>query len=274
MSNYVVSCKVSGLKSLHITLLEQAGSRVQEDLVIFDLSREQEETSDEFRDRGARWIGRELSRINVLTGILFKATPPSFEPVPGNINVNIATASSDATQVPRLAYSPFTCGTAWSHAPQMPPNHAGWSDEGLEFRLSAWDVASHTEDTVLRFVMLDSICESALVPRKWDNKDSWPPRFAEVRLIRNLLVHGTKVPNEEVLRYLEVCTRSIPGNRFTSRYKHLDLARLRSAHLVLSVWRVVMNDCVEADVELFSKKSASLSGCAIEEQGPYSIYSA
>lgn len=142
-----------------------------------------------------------------------------------------------------------------------------------EFRLSAWDIASHTEDTVLRFVMLDSICESAHVPQDWMNKDSWPPRFAEVRLIRNLLVHGTEVPKGEVLQYLHVCTKSIPGNRFTSRYKHLDLARLRSAHLVLSVWRVVMNDCVEADVELFSEDSASIFGCVIEEQGPYSISS-
>ncbi len=251
MSNYVVSCKVLGLKSLHINLLEQAGCRVEEDLVIFDLSREQEESSDEFRARGARWIGRELSRINVLTSNLFKATSLSFEPAPGNVNVNI-----DA---------------AWSHAPQMPPQHVGWTDAGLEFRLTAWDVASHTEDTVLRFVMLDSICESAGVPQDWINQDSWPPRFAEVRLIRNLLVHGAEVPKQEVLRYLEVCARFIPGNRFESRYKHLELAQLRSAHLVLSVWRVVVNGCVEVDVELFSDQPASRGGFVIEDQGPYPI---
>jgi hypothetical protein len=253
MSNYVVSCKVLGLKSLHINLLEQAGCRVEEGLVTFDLSREQEESSDEFRARGARWIGRELSRINVLTSNLFKATFLSFEPAPGNINVNIF--------------------TAWSHAPQMPPHHAGWTDEGLEFRLAAWDVASHTDDTVLRFVMLDSICESAGVPQRWINQDSWPPRFAEVRLIRNLLVHGTEMPKNEVRHYLAVCARSISGNRFTSRYEHLELAQLRSAHLVLSVWRVVLRGCVKVHVDLFSDQPASRGGFVIEDQGVYPIQS-
>lgn len=252
MSNFVVSCKVVGLKSLHVMLLEQAGCCVEDDLVIFELSREQEESNNEFRDRGARWIGRELSRINVLTSNLFKVNTLSFEPTLGDTSINL--------------------GTVWSQAPQMPPKHVGWSDEGLEFRVAAWDVASHTEDIVLRFVMLDSICESAGVPREWIEEDSWPPRFAEVRFIRNLLVHGTEMPSHQVLRYLEVCTKCIPGNRFTSRHKHLELARLRSAQLVSSVWRVVMNGCVEADVELFSDQPASIGGWLIEDQGPYSIY--
>jgi len=252
MSNYVVFCNISGLKPMQATLLEQAGCRVLGDVVEFELLREQEESSDEFRDRGARWIGRELSRLNVLTGILYKAASLRFEPPTGNVTVNV--------------------GAAWGHAPQMPPSHAGWSDEGLEFRVSAWDIASHTEDTVLRFVMLDSICESAGVSQEWIDRGTWPPRFAEVRLIRNLLVHGSAEPNQEVLKYLEVCTRSIPGNRFINRHKHLELARLRSAHLVLSVWRVVVNDCVESEVELSSYQPASLRGCIIEDQGPYSIY--
>jgi len=238
---------------LHVTLLEQAGCRVLGDILTFKLLREQEESSDEFRDRGARWIGRELSRLNVLTCNLLKAVSLSFEPPAGDITVNVA--------------------AAWGHAPQMPPSHIGWSDEGLEFRVGAWDIACHTDDDVLCFVMLDSICESAGVPQKWTDRDAWPPRFAEVRLIRNLLVHGSEKPNPEVLKYLEVCTRSIPGNRYTNRHKHLELARLRSAHLVLSVWRVVVNGIVESEVELFSDQPASLRGFIVEDQGPYSIYS-
>lgn len=252
MSNYVVSCNISGLKPMHITLLEQAGCRILEDVVTFELLREQGESGDEFRERGARWIGRELSRLNVLTGNLLKASSIRFEPPTGNITINVA--------------------AAWGHAPQKPPNHSGWQDEGLEFRVSAWDIASHTDDNVLRFVMLDSICESAGVPREWTDRDVWPPRFAEVRLIRNLIVHGSEQPSPEVLQYLEVCTKSILGNRFTNRHKHLELARLRSAHLMSSVWRVIVNCCVEGEVELFSSRPASLRGIIVEDQGPYSIY--
>jgi hypothetical protein len=237
---------------MHVNLLEQAGCRVTEEVVTFGLLRDKEDSSDEFRERGERWIRRELSRLNALTGYLLEANSISFEPPTGNITINVA--------------------AVWGHAPQMPPRHAGWLDEGHEFRIGAWDIASHTENNVLRFVMLDSICESAGVPRNWVNKAAWPHRFAEVRLIRNLIVHGSEQPNSEVLQYLEACTKSILGNRFTNRHKHLELARLRSAHLMSCVWKVVVNGCVDCEVELFSDRPVGLSGIVLEDQGPHSIY--
>lgn len=249
MSNYVISCTVSGLKDLHTKLLQQAGCCVSKDVVKLNFLREKGESSDELRNRGERLIGRELSRLNALTGDPFTAAAVKVEPPPGSVTINVA--------------------AAWAHAPQMPPNHTGWSEKGLEFRLSAWDIASHTEDTVLRFVMLDSICESAGVSRNWTNKDDWPPRFAEVRLIRNLLVHGSETPKQEVCQYLEACTKSIPESRFTVRYKHLELARLRSPHLLLSVWRIVIDGCVETEVDLHSEQPADLGGIFTIDNGPF-----
>jgi hypothetical protein len=153
----------------------------------------------------------------------------------------------------------------------MPPKHTGWSDDAVEFRLSAWEVARHSEDIVLRFVMLDSICESAKVTQDWADNESWPPRFAEVRLIRNLLVHGSERPKEQVRRYLETCTVSIPTSRFTGRHKHLELARLRAPHLMSAVWKIVINDCVDSQIELSCGQPASLKGIILLDQGPYPI---
>jgi len=230
-------------------LLEQAACRISEEAVEFDLTQESDESSDEFRDRGARWIGRELSRVNALTGELLKATSLRTDPSPGGTTIQVA--------------------AAWGHQVQIPPTHTGWPDDAVEFRLSAWDVARHTEESVLRFVMLDSICESAGVLQDWTNEQTWPPRFAEVRLIRNLLVHGSKTPNKQVRRYLETCTISTPINRFTGRHKHLELARLRSPHLKSAVWSIVINDCVDAEINLRSAQPASLSGIILLDNGPH-----
>lgn len=252
MVDYVVSCEISKVTPLQVALLEQAGCRVQEEVVEFELQRLQEETSDEFRERAGRWIRRELSRLNVLTGNLLKYRSLKIDPPPGGVTVTVA--------------------AAWGHAPQSPPCHVGWLKEGAEFRVTAWDVASHAEDLILRFVILDSICESAGVLQTWHNKDSWPPRFAEIRLIRNLLVHGSPDAKREVKQYLDSCIGSMPGNRFTNRHSHIELARLRAPHLTAAVWNIVINDCVETEVEIFCDKPAGLKGIIIETQGPHSIY--
>ncbi|KZY74147.1 hypothetical protein A3740_17430 [Oleiphilus sp. HI0068] len=173
MTTYSVTCTVQGLEPLHVALLEQAGCHVTDDRVSYDISLQTEETDNEFTERSKRWINRELSRVNALTERFFEATAFEFEPRIGNITVRPA--------------------AAWGYVPQKPPSHNGWEDEGLEFRLNAWNVASKTEDVVLRFVMLDTICESTEVNQDWADRDKWPPRFAEVRLVRNLLVHGKEV---------------------------------------------------------------------------------
>ncbi len=232
-------------------LLEQAGCRVCGEEVEFELTRTNDEDSDEFRDRGARWIARELSRVNALTGKLLKATSLRVDPSPGHQTINVA--------------------AVWEHQDQMPPSHSGWPNGAIEFRLSAWAIARHTDDPTLRFVMLDSICESAEVPQKWADYSTWPPRFAEVRLIRNLLVHGSMTPNSEVRRFLERFTISIPGNRFTGRYKHLELARVRSAHLMSAVWAIVINDCVDVQIDLRPAQPATLQGFLLVDKGPYPI---
>lgn len=249
MSEYVFQCTVLGLLEPHSVLLKQAGCRVSGEEVEFDLTRTSNEKSEEFRDRGARWIGRELSRVNALTGKLFKASSLRVNPSPGSITVNVA--------------------GVWDHQDQIPPSHSGWSNDATEFRLSAWDIARHTDDHVLRFVMLDSICESAMVPQDWIDESSWPPRFAEVRLIRNLLVHGSMTPNYKVRLFLERCTKSVPINRFAGRRDHLELARMRSPHLMSAVWQIVINDCVDVQVDLRCAEPATLRGILLIDKGPY-----
>jgi hypothetical protein len=177
VSTYVFLCTVPGLREPESSLLAQADCRIQGELVEFNLNRAPDEGSDQLRNRGAQWIGRELSRVNVSTGRLLKATSLRAEPSPGSITIRTA--------------------AVWDHQVPMPPSHCGWSDDAVQFRLSAWDVARHTEDPVLRFVMLDAICESASVCRDWTDQSRPPPRFAEVRLIRNLLVHGSPSPNDQ-----------------------------------------------------------------------------
>jgi len=249
MSSYVVSCEIIGLTSLQSTLLEQGGCRVAVDTVEFEVVRNQDESSDEFRDRCNRWINRELFRVNAFTNNLLKATSIKIEPPPGGITINAS--------------------AGWGHCKQLPLNHVGWSDESLEFILSAWSVAIHSKDLVLCFVMLDTICEAAEVTQDWGDQAKWPPRFAEVRLIRNLLVHGVKTPKNQVRKYLELCSHSIDPNRFESRYQHLELARLRCSHLKSAVWKIVMSKSVEAEVDIFSDEPASLNGIVLIDYGPH-----
>jgi hypothetical protein len=249
MSNYVVKCEIPDLTSLHSTLLEQGGCRIADEKVEFELARNCDESSDKFRNRCARWISRELSRLNALTNKLLKATSINIDPSPGGITIKAS--------------------TGWAHQKQFPPSHVGWSEEALEFILSAWGVASHTEDLVLCFVMLDTICEAAEVSQNWVDKAKWPPRFAEVRLIRNLLVHGVKTPKPQVREYLEFCTNSIDSNRFENRYQHLELAQFRCSHLKSAVWKVVMNKVVEDEVDLLSEEPATLRGILLIDNGPH-----
>lgn len=249
MSNYVVTCEIPGLTSLHSTLLEQGGWRIVDGKVEFELERDSDESSDEFRNRCARWIGRELSRLNALTNELLKAASISINPSPGGY---VLKASA-----------------GWLHKKQLPPSHVGWGDESLELILSAWEVASHTEDVVLCFVMLDTICEAAGIPQVWVDKTKWPPRFVEVNLIRNLLVHGSEKPNSNVRNYLEFFTKSIGSNRFENRHQHIELAMFRCAHLKSAVWKVVMNKIVEDEVDILSTEPATLQGIIIMDEGPH-----
>lgn len=253
MSNYVVTCEIPGLTSLQSTLLEQAACRMADEKVEFELARNCDEPSDDFRNRCARWISRELSRLNALTGKLLKAISLEINPSPGGITIN--------------------CSAGWAHQVQFPPNHVGWSEDSLEFILSAWGIANHTEDLVLCFVMLDTICEAAEVAQNWVDRDKWPPRFAEVRLIRNLLVHGVKIPKPQVREYLQLCANSIDFNRFENRYQHLELARFRRSHLKSAVWKVVMNKVVEDEVDLHSEEPATLRGILIYDSGPHPVTS-
>jgi len=249
MSNYAVTCEIHGLTSLHSTLLEQGGCRITDQKVEFKLTRNCDESSDDFRNRCARWISRELSRINALTNKLLKATSINIDPSPGGVTIKVP--------------------TGWTHQEQFPPSHVGWSEEASEFILSAWEIASHTEDLVLCFVMLDTICEAAEVSQDWSDKAKWPPRFAEVRLIRNLLVHGVKTPKPQVREYLEFCSNSIDSNRFENRNRHIELARFRCSHLKSAVWNIVINKVIEDEVDLLSEEPATLRGIFLINNGPH-----
>lgn len=250
-SSYSFLYSVPGLREPESSLLAQANCRVRGESVEFNLDRTPDEGSDHFRNRGARWIARELSRVNALTGRLLRATALHANPSPGSITVQVA--------------------SAWDHQVQMPPRHCGWSNEGAQFRLGVWDVARHTEDVILHFVMLDAICESASVNQDWTDTSRLPPRFAEVRLIRNLLVHGRLIPKDQVLRYLGLLRSPIPASRFTGRFEHIELARFRSPHLLSAVWKIVINDCVDIELDLQAAEPASASGLLLLDQGPYSI---
>ena len=118
---YEFTCSIDNLDDLARSLLEQANCRTEDASVEFTLTLLKDEGSDEFRERGARWIGRELSRVNVLTGRLLRATSIRIEPSPGPTTIR--------------------AGAAWDHQPQLPPSHCGWSDEGAQFRLNAWDLS-------------------------------------------------------------------------------------------------------------------------------------
>lgn len=248
---YVFYCTVHGLREPERFLLAQADCRIQGELVEFNLNRARDEGSDQFRDRGAQWIGRELSRVNALTGRLLKATSLRVEPSPGSITIRIF--------------------AAWDHQVQMPPRHCGWSNDAVQFRLSAWDIARHTEDPVLRFVMLDAICESASVCQDWPDQSGLPPRFAEVRLIRNLLVHGKPSPNNQVRQYLRLLRSPVRISRFSGRFEHIELAKVRSPHLLSAVWKIVINDCIDIPIELNAAEPATASGIFLLDRGPYPI---
>ena len=73
-SPYIFRCTITGLREPETSLLAQADCRIQEGSVEFNLNRAPNEGSDQFWERGSQWIGRELSRVNVLTGRLLKAT--------------------------------------------------------------------------------------------------------------------------------------------------------------------------------------------------------
>ncbi len=250
-SSYLFLCSVPGLREPQSSLLAQANCRVHGESVEFHLDRTPDEGSDHFRNRGAQWIARELSRVNALTGRLLRATALHAKPSPGSITVQIA--------------------AAWDHQVQMPPRHCGWSREGAQFRLGVWDIARHTEDVILRFVMLDTICESASVNQDWTDTSRLPPRFAEVRLIRNLLVHGRSSPKVQVLQYLELLRSPVPTSRFTGRFEHIELARFRSPHLLSAVWKIVINDCIDIELDLQAAEPASPSGFLLLDRGPYPL---
>jgi hypothetical protein len=220
-SDYCFTARIPGLQEPELTLLVQADCHVDGESVCFRLNRRSVEDDEQFMWRAKQWITRELSRVNVLTGKLHRAFDLSANP-PLGVSIRVP--------------------GAWLHQVHIPSMHYGWSNESAEFRIRAWDVARHTEDPVLRFVMLNIICEAAEVNRDWNNKDEMPPAFAEIRIIRNLLVHGSRSPGEEASSYLRLCSPSIPGCRFSGREDYLRLAITRSAHLLSPVWGIVIND--------------------------------
>jgi hypothetical protein len=151
----------------------------------------------------------------------------------------------------------------------MPQKHLGWSDPGVIFRTSIWEVASNTESEILRYVLLDSICESAGVHQDWINQDNFPPRFAEVRIIRNLLAHGDKSPNSNVQKYLNFFQDKFRKDRFEGRPWHLDLALMRKAPLLSAVWKVVLRGCADPCVSLEELDPAMTSPGIINiDRGP------
>ncbi len=245
---YSIKFTIPGLQEPERSLLAQAECHVEGETVDFLLLRRPEDDDEQFKSLANRWIARELCRVNVLTGKLLKAKDLCTEPSLGVV-----------IRVP----------TGWDHQVQVPHSHRGWSDESAEFRIGAWDVARHSNDPVLRFVMLDTICESACVTQAWMNKDRMPPRFAEIRLIRNLLVHGSEKPNEDVARYLCLYNPSIPNYRFSNREDHLNLARMRSAHLLSAVWQIVINDIVDIEHNLRENEPASQGGIFLISHGPF-----
>lgn len=226
---YKFACRVSGLQDHDRILLGRAGCSVDADTVRFDLERYEGEDSDDFRQRGSRWIARELSRLFALTGRVHDVEEINVRPF---LDVTIR------------------CAPSWIHGPQMPQKHLGWSNAGVVFRVSTWEVASTTDNEILRYVLLDSICESAGVCQNWVIKDSFPPRFAEVRIIRNLLAHGARLPRQEVQKYINFFRDRLPADRFEGRPCHLDLALMRKASLLSAVWKVVLRDCADSDVSL------------------------
>lgn len=244
---YSIKFTIPGLQEPERSLLAQAECRINGETVDFLLLRRPEDDDEQFTRLAHRWIARELSRVNVLTGKLLKATDLCTEP-PLGVTIRVP--------------------TGWDHQAQAPHSHCGWSDESAEFRVGAWDVARHSNDPVLLFVMLDAICESACVTQAWIDKDRIPPRFAEVRIIRNLLVHGSESPNEDVARYLSLYTPSIPKSRFSNREDHLNLARMRSAHLLSAVWQIVLNDIGEDEHNLREVEPASQGGIILISHGP------
>lgn len=245
---YSIQFTIPGLKEPERSLLAQAECHIEGETVGFLLLRRPEDDDEQFTRRANRWIARELSRVNVLTGKLLKATDLCTEP-PLGVTIRLP--------------------TGWVQQAQVPHSHCGWSEESAECRIGAWDVARHSNDPVLLFVMFDAICESACVTQAWIDKDRMPPRFAEVRLIRNLLVHGSESPNEDVARYLSLYNPSIPKSRFSNREDHLNLARMRSAHLLSAVWQIVLNDIVDAEQSLMEDEPASQGGIILFSHGPF-----
>jgi hypothetical protein len=249
LGQYKFACRVSGLQDLDRVLLGQAGCSVDADTVRFELERfEEEESDDELRQRGSQWIARELSRLFALTGRVHSVEEISISP---SLGVTIK------------------CALSWTHYPQMPQKHLGWSDAGVIFRTSTWEIASNADNEILRYVLLDSICESAGVRQDWGNQDDFPPRFAEVRLIRNLLAHGDEFPKSNVRKYMNFFRDRFPVDRFKGRPWHLDLALTRKAPLLSAVWKVVLRDCADPCVSLEESDPAMINPSIIYiERGP------
>jgi hypothetical protein len=85
-----------------------------------------------------------------------------------------------------------------------------------------------------------------------------------------LLAHGSYKPKKEVQQYLKLLRDIVPIDRFSGRFKHIELARIRSSHLLSAVWKIVVNDCVEIDVNPREAEPAGDFGAILlEDQGPY-----
>ena len=59
------------------------------------------------------------------------------------------------------------------------------------------------------------------------------------------------------------------ASRFDGRYEHIELARFRSPHLLSAVWKIVINDCVDIEIDLQAAEPASTSGFLLIDRGPY-----
>ncbi len=233
---YFIQLIIPGLQEPERSLLAQAQCLIEGDTVAFHDLRRREHNDEHITRQANRWIAREVSRVNVLSRRLLMAQDLWTEPP---IGVDIRAP------------------TGWDNQAQVPDLHCGWSDDSVEFRISTWDVARHSNEPAMRSVMLDTICESARVAREWIDKYRLPPRFAEARLNRNLLGHGSEKPNEDLTTYLCLCHPSIPNNKLSNREAHLNLARMRSALLIEAVWKTVINDITEIEHDLKEHEPAS-----------------
>jgi hypothetical protein len=63
----------------------------------------------------------------------------------------------------------------------------------------------------------------------------------------------------------------MPASRFAGRFEHIELARIRSPYLLSAVWKIVINDCVDTQLDLQADEPASGSGILVIDRGPYPI---